>query len=816
MRSDLPSGTVTFLFTDVEGSTRLLHSLGAEGYAEALAEHRRVIREACTSEGGLEVDTQGDAFFFAFPTAPGALAAASAFTEALAAGPVQVRVGLHTGSPLLTAEGYVGDDVHFAARVAASAHGGQVVLSAATAECVEGSLTDLGEYRLKDIEQAVPLYQLGNGTFPPLKTISNTNLPRPASSFVGREKEVDEVIALFGNGARLLTLTGPGGSGKTRLALEAAAELVPEFKAGVFWVGVAPLRDPALVTEQVAQTLGSKNGLADHIAEREMLLLLDNLEQVVEAAPELATLVESCPNLKLLCTSRELLRVRGEVEYPVLPLAEPEAVSLFCERARLEPSDEIAELCRRLDSLPLALELAAARAKVLSVAQILERLAQRLDLLKGGRDADPRQQTLRATIEWSYELLSGEEQRLFSRLAVFAGGCTLDSAEEVADADLDTLHSLVDKSLLRFTNERYWMLETIREYAAERLEESGDADELRRRHAEHFLDLAEEIEPRAIFGSPDEKGLLDRIEGEHDNLRAALDHLEAAGDGGRVLRLAGGMWPYWALRGPATEGQRRLERALHREDRPTAARARALTGAAVLTGEDASAMRACAEEALSIYRELEDLWGTTHSVFMLGHAACSEGDYEQARGLWDESRHGFREVGDDHFATVATDCLAWVYDELGDSGNARALYEDNLRRAHATSNGRMEAYSRDQLARLALAEGQVQEALHMLKQSLFVYRELDAPMELAESLGYFAAAAAKAGRAETATRLLAGSRARYEEVGAEVPYWLLKRDETTLERIHEQLDEDAFERLWVDGHALTRDEAVALAFELDV
>ena len=247
MRPELPNGTVTFLFTDVEGSTKLLHELGAEAYAEALAEHRRVIREACAAEGGVEVDTQGDAFFFAFPTAPGALDAASAFTEMLVAGPISVRVGLHTGTPLLADEGYVGDDVHFAARVASSGHGGQVVLSEATAAVVDVELVDLGEHRLKDIPDAVSIFQLGAGSFPPLKTISNTNLPRPASSFVGRDAELEEVVSRLEAGARLVTLTGPGGTGKTRLALEAALTLVPEYKAGVFWVGLASLRDPALV-----------------------------------------------------------------------------------------------------------------------------------------------------------------------------------------------------------------------------------------------------------------------------------------------------------------------------------------------------------------------------------------------------------------------------------------------------------------------------------------------------------------------------------------------------------------------------------------
>src|SRR6266571_7919708 len=500
MPRQLPSATVTFVFTDVEGSTRLLHELGAEAYAEALAEHRLVLRKVFAAEGGVEVDTQGDAFFYVFADARAAVAAAAAANLALERGLIRIRMGLHTGEPLLTGEGYVGEDVHLGARIAAAAHGGQVLLSAATRALVDGGVTDLGEHRLKDFAEPVAIFQLGEERFPPLKTISNTNLPRPASSFGGRERETAEVAELVRE-HRLVTLSGPGGSGKTRLSIEAASELVGEFKAGVFWIGLAALRDPTLVLETVGQTLGAKDGLADHIGERELLLLLDNLEQIVEVAPELASLVEVCPNLHLLVTSRELLRVRGEVEYPVPPLAEPEAVTLFCERSRLEPDETTAELCRRLDNLPLAVELAAARTSVLTPQQILDRLAQRLDLLKGGRDAEARQHTLRATIEWSHDLLADDEKQLFARLAVFSGGCTLDAAEAVAGGDLDTPQSLIDKSLVRHTDARFWMLETIREYALEQLDDSREADELARerlaasddadaigrRHAEWFL-----------------------------------------------------------------------------------------------------------------------------------------------------------------------------------------------------------------------------------------------------------------------------------------------------------------------------------------
>ena len=811
MRPELPSGTVTFLFTDVEGSTKLLHELGAEAYAKALAEHRHILRTAFGAHCGVEVDTQGDAFFVAFPTAPGALQAAQEAQTALASGPIRVRMGLHTGTPHLAEEGYVGVDVHQGARIAAAGHGGQVLLSNETRELAPIDVTDLGEHRLKDFEGPVSIYQLGAERFPPLKTISNTNLPRPASSFVGREREVEEVTALLRDGARLLTLTGPGGSGKTRLAIEAAAEVVPEFKAGVFWVGLAPLRDPALVTATIAQTLGAKDGLADHIGERELMLLLDNLEQVVEAAPELASLVEACPNLRLLVTSRELLRVRGEVEYPVLPLAEPEAVELFCARARVEPDPTVHALCQALDNLPLALELAAARASVLSPRQILERLSGRLDLLRGGRDADPRQQTLRATIEWSYELLTPAEQRLFARLAVFRGGCTLEAAEEVAEADLDTLGSLVDKSLLRHLDERFRMLETIREYAAERLAASGEAEGLRRRHAEHFLALAEAAYPN-LRGSP--KAWLDRLEAEHDNLRAALDRLEAAGETQLGLRLAGALYRYWYMRGQLAEGRRRLEAALRADERPTAARARALNGAAVMAadGGELATGRLRAEEALALHRQLGDASGATYSIYMLGTIATEESDWARAQPLFEESLRAFRELGDEHYTLLATDALAWTYGELGDRERRRALHEEVLHRARAQSNEVVVALQLDQLAKFALDQGRAQDALGMLKESLRIYRDLDIRGGIAENLCHFADVLVAEGRAEMAARLLSRVEVLGEEVGG-VPSWVGEMNEKTLTTIRAQLDEAAFAEAWERGQALSVDEAVALALD---
>src|SRR5213593_4463932 len=453
MRRRLPSATVTFLFTDVEGSTRLLHELGAEQYAQALAEHRRVLREAFAAHGGVEVDTQGDAIFVAFPTAPGALAAAADALTGLDAGPIRVRMGVHTGTPHVSEEGYVGVDVHRAARIAAAGHGGQVLISASTAALLgtEG-LLDLGEHRLKDLSAPERIYQLGDEDFPPLKSLYRTNLPIPATPFLGREHELAEVSGLLED-ARLLTLTGPGGTGKTRLGLQAAAEAAERYPDGIFWVPLAPLRDSELVLVTAAQALGAKDGLAEHLADK-LLLLFDNFEHVMEAARGLSELLASCPNVHLLVTSRELLRVPGEQAYPVPPLEPEDGTELFLVRARAArpsfvASHAVPELCARLENLPLALELAAARVRVLSPEQLVERLSQRLDLLKAGRGVDPRQQTLRATIEWSHELLDEDEQRLFARLAVFVGGCTLETAEAVCDADLDTVQSLVDKSLVR-------------------------------------------------------------------------------------------------------------------------------------------------------------------------------------------------------------------------------------------------------------------------------------------------------------------------------------------------------------------------------
>ncbi|MEP7223909.1 MAG: adenylate/guanylate cyclase domain-containing protein [Actinomycetota bacterium] len=694
MHADLPTGTVTFLFTDVEGSTKLLHELGAEAYAEALAEHRQVIREACASHGGIEVDTQGDAFFVAFPTAPGALEAAAAMTEALVSSHVQVRVGLHTGTPLPTEEGYVGGDVHRAARIAAAGYGGQVLVSSSTAQLVGRELRDLGEHRFKDLSAPERVFQLGDRRFPPLTSLYRTNLPIPATPFLGRERELAEVVQLFGGeDVRLLTLTGPGGTGKTRLALQVAAEMSDRFPDGVWWVPLAPLRDPKLVLGQAAQVVGSKTGITEHIADRRMLCLFDNFEQVVEAGAGLADLLAACPNLHILVTSRERLRVRGEHTYPVSPLAERDGEALFTARARaVVPSftggDAVRELCLRLDELPLALELAAARIALFSPEQLLERLSQRLDLLKGDRDADPRQQTLRATIEWSFDLLNEEEQELFCRLSVFAGGCTYEAAEEVAGADPDTLQTLLDKSLLgrreSALGSRYWMLGTIREFAAQRLTETNEGELLRDRHLAFYLELVEEAEPR-LTGA-DQHVWYERLASEQENVREALTFSCDRGDRERALMLAGTIWRFWWSRGQVDEASRWYERAFSvGQGASESARARGLFGAA--------------------------------------HMAEARGDVVQAREQFEEAANLLRRIGETRWLILALSHLSGTYEET-DRRLAERIGMEALALAEASGDIRGAAIVKGNLAGGLLAHGEDLRAAELLEEALEGHRAL--------------------------------------------------------------------------------------------
>jgi predicted ATPase/class 3 adenylate cyclase len=651
MRTDLPTGTVTLLFTDIEGSTRLLHALGPTAYADALAEHRRVLRDAFAGHGGVEVDTQGDAFFVAFPIAEGAAAAARAGQAALATGPLRVRMGLHTGTPNVAGEGYVGIDVHRGARVGALANGGQILVSPATAALLDGRLLhDVGAHRLKDFDGATRLSQLGAGDFPPLRTPGSVELPIPATRFLGREQELFDAISLvYERDPRILTVLGPGGTGKTRFCLELVRLLAEDAEGGTVFCALAPLDDPALVLQTVGERLGAASpevtAIAARVAGKRAHVFCDNLEHLLpEAARPLAELVAAAPELRLFVTSRQALRIQGEAELDLPPLADDEAVTLFCERAQAVRPDvtetaAVHKLCARLDRLPLALELAAARTKLLSPESLLERLEARLDLLQGTRDAEERHATLRTTIAWSHDLLTEDEQRLFRRLSVFRGGSTLETAEAVCDADLDTLASLLDKSLLRrrtgrLGEDRFWMLETIREFAAEQLEESGEAEEVHGRHAERMLAIA----LSAHLSEDDDEPFRHEVAlAERDNLRAALDW-GAEHDSARALELATELENLWSAHAP-TEGVRRLTDLLERPvASPTRLRARALR---VLAGSahqlrDWELADASYDESLRLFTEIGDERGSALVQTRLAYRAFAR-DKELSKRLVEES-----------------------------------------------------------------------------------------------------------------------------------------------------------------------------------
>src|SRR5918993_70569 len=662
--ADLPTGTVTFLFTDIEGSTKLWEK-SPRSMQVALTRHDALLWEAIEGHGGFVFKTVGDAFCAVFPTALGALESALAaqrtlFSEAWGdeIGALRARIALHTGAAHERDGDYFGPPVNRVARLLSAGHGGQVLLSSSTQELVrdhlppQTHLRDLGERRLKDLSRPERIFQLTApdlpSEFPPLKTLEThtNNLPLQATPLIGREREVEAVCGLLRSSqTRLLTLLGPGGTGKTRVGLQVAAQLVDDFEDGVFFVPIAAITDPALVAPTIARTLGLSEGaqppeelLEGYLRDRQTLLLLDNLEQVIEAAPVVERMLSSAANLKILATSRIPLGLYGEYEFPIPPLSLPdpeslpplenlteyEAVRLFVERARAVRPDfslaednaqAVVEICGRLDSLPLAIELAAARIKLLPPQVLLDRLGNRLKILTGGaRNLPERQRTLRNAIEWSYGLLDEGEKMLFARLGVFSGGATLEAMEAVCDAEgdlptdvFDGASSLLDKSLLRQEEgaggePRFVMLETIHEFANVKLEGSGEAEAVRRAHAEYFLALAEEAEPM-LWGAED-AAWLDRLEPEHDNVRAALAWAIERGEAELGLRLAGALRPFWYARGHFDEGKRWLEAVLAkgREGTPVAARTKALEGLSWLADAqgDLDRAEAAAEEGLQL------------------------------------------------------------------------------------------------------------------------------------------------------------------------------------------------------------------------
>src|SRR6266566_3981380 len=801
----LPRGTVTLLFTDMEGSTRLLQEVG-ERYTDLLEEYRQLLRAAFGRWNGNVVDTQGDAFFVTFARATDAVSGAVAAQRALASHfwpegvVVRVRMGIHTGEPTLSSEGYTGLDVHHAARLMSAGHGGQVLLSQTTRALVEHdlpegvSLRDLGAHRLKDLQQKSHLYQLViadlPADFPPLKTLDMhpNNLPVQPTPLIGRAKEVALVQNLLRREeVRLLTLTGPGGIGKTRLGLQVAAELSDRFADGVFFVNLAPISDSTFVVPAIAQTLDLKETgeqslhdlLQASLQDRQLLLLLDNFEQVLGAASQVADLLAACPRLKVLVTSRFVLHVRGEQEFAVPPLAVPspthlpdlvslsqyEAVALFISRAQAVKPDfqvtnanalAVAEICAHLDGLPLAIELAAARVKLLPPEALLARLGQRLAVLTSReRDRPSRQQTLRNTIAWSYHLLDAEEQRLFWRLSVFAGGCRLSAIEAMCstlgdqvEPVLDAVATLIDKSLLQQTEQegeepRLLMLETIREYGLEVLAASGEMESTRQAHALYYLTLAEEAEPELT--GPRQAIWLERLEQEHENLRAVMQWSLEQAEGERgdartreiALRLGGALRQFWYMRSYFSEGRDFLERALSRSDGVAASvRAKALFAATrlhVSLGYLDRAEALC-EESLALYRELFDTAGIASSLHLLAAIAWGRGNLALARSQEEESLALFKELGDKSTVAYALVYLGNLSIDQGEYVRARSLLEDSLEMNKELGDTTSIADSLFNLARLCyLSQGDLTQAHTWLEESLALYRELGDK----ESIAYY-------------------------------------------------------------------------------
>jgi predicted ATPase/DNA-binding SARP family transcriptional activator len=735
--------------------------------------------------------------------------------------------------------------------------GRQAEALAAYREARESLVEELGlepGTELQELERAIlthdPSLELG-----PAVGERETNVPIPANRLVGRDRELTATCGLLRRpDVRLVTLTGAGGSGKSRLGLEVARLMLEEFEHGVFLVRLGAISDPVLVPQTIAKTLSVReqagervlDTLEDFLRDRELLLLVDNFEHLLLAAPTLTRLLGAAPSLKLLVTSRSPLRVLGEHEYPVMPLSLPdlgpslepalledsEAVAFFVERvAAVKPefflsganAPAVAEICVRLDGLPLALELAAARCRFLAPEAILERLEDRLALLTGGlRDLPARQQTLRDTIAWSYGLLEGTEQRLFARLALFVGGWTVDAAEAIsADRSepidvLEGMSSLVDKNLiLQQTNgdePRFTMLETIREYAREELERSGEAEVGQARHAAWYLDLAERAEPELT--GPNQAAWLDRLERDHDNLRVALGWLRSAGDVERQLRLAGALARFWYVHGYLREGRSWLEDALTMDDRShLEARAKALRGAFVLAHRqrDLASAAAYAQESLLLSRELKDGYGTARSLAYLGLVAAAEGDYERARALLEEAAALAREIGDRWTLALSVSNQGDLALNQGDYAQASARCGESLALQRELGDKRGMAISLNNLAYAALYEGRYPDALAPLQESLQLAQQLGDKDGIAYRLEALSVVAASEGEADRAAHLLGGASALLEDIGADLDPAERDLHERTLADVHAHLDDEAFAAAWAEGRAMSLPEAIAYA-----
>lgn len=915
---DIPAGTVTFLFTDIEGSTKLWE-IRPEAMRLALARHDKLLQQAIKSNNGFVFKTIGDAFCASFATAADALNAALDAQLALGAElpkdglSLRVRMALNTGAVEHRDNDYFGQPLTRVARLLSAGHGGQVLLSQATRELTRdslparASLQPLGEHRLRDLARPEQVFQLLHpdfpSEFPPLCSLDNTqfpnNLPTQLTSFIGRDKEIAAVKALLIN-SRLLTLTGCGGSGKTRLSLQVAAETLEDFPDGVWLIELAPLTEAALMLQTIAQVLAFKEQsdrpleqtLIEGLKRKRMLLLLDNCEHLLAASVQLAAmLLRSCPNVKLLVTSRQAFGIAGEQTYrvPSLSLPDPnnsstiaaiaqyEAVHLFIERARLVKSEftdtqanapVLAQLCCRLDGIPLAIELAAARVRSMSVEDINNKLKHRFRLLIGGdRAALPRQQTLRALIDWSYDLLNEREKFLFERLSVFAGGWMLGAAGAVCSRQspngecieewemLDLLTSLADKSLIVVEQEqggtRYRLLETVRQYSRDRLEERGEFEIVRSRHLAFFLALAEEAEQQ--FLEPEQATWLERLEREHDNLRAALEW----GEQPVRVRLAGSMWWFWYVRGYYSEGRKRLADVLAGDEVQVrnAARAKALNAGGVLACSqgDYAAASTLHEEALAIQWELGNRKGVASTLNGMGSVAKDKGDYAAAHALYEESLGLQHELGDTAGVATSLNNLGIIAYVQGDYPAARLRYVESLSLQRELGNKRGIAYSLLNLGLVAShqediagAVTQIAESLALfremgnkegiaytlnsignvlsfqgdwdaaracLNESLTLWREMGDKRRIALSLETFAALAYMQKLSARGARLWGAAEALREVVGAPMTPSDRTLYDQQVAKARASLSENVFAADWGEGRAMTMEQAIALALE---
>jgi len=904
-----PGGTITMAFTDIEGSTRLLQDLG-DGYAAVLSEHHRLLRAAFAVHGGVERGSAGDGLYFVFPTARSAVLAvvegqlaisAHAWPEGVA---IRDRIGLHTGEPRTASEGYVGLDVHRAARICAAGHGGQILLSQTTRDLATDELRppmgaiDLGIHRLKDVDAPERLFQVvGPGLerdfpAPRTKEAPRSNLTLEVTSFVGREREIEQAERILAD-APLVTLTGPGGVGKTRLGLRLARVLLDSFEDGAWIVELGALSDPGLVLPAVVTTLGVGESagrslltaLVEHLRTKRLLLVLDDCDHMLAACAELAeALMRSCPGVRMVVTSREPLGVPGEVTQPIAPLMAPDvggladpreleafdACRLFIARARaVQPAfavternaPSVAQLCRRLDGIPLALELAAARARALPVEQIAARLDDRFRLLSGGRGAVARHQTLRAVMDWSYDLLAEPERAVLRRLSVFAGGASLEAAETVCAGDpvdpvevLDILSRLVDKSLIlseaTSPEARFRLLETVREYAYSRLVEAGEEGAASRRHRDWYVALVDEA-AQAFFKGPEPGDWLRRLDREHDDLRAVLEgSLVQPGQGQAGLRIAAGLWRFWEIRGHLTEGRGWLERTVAAVgDEVSHLRADALTGAgnlAFMQG-DFQAASTFHEECLALHRRMGDRQSIAYAANNLANAAVQLGDLTRARALYDESIALVRELGDVRGAALGTINLADVAARQGDVEGARALYQEALATVRKLGDRWMEAFALDSfatataragdreaarsllvealamlqalgdqrgvarvlthLADLALAAGDTARARGLFRQSLAIRQDLGDMPGLAGAMESLAGAVA-ADDADAAARLHGAAESLREAIRAMVPPQAATAHEQALADLEARLGQERFEAARRQGRSMSPNEAL--------